>query len=253
MSHTFGLELEVAGIAVSSAARVLNAAGIDCVEARPHGLHTSWSAVHDGSVNGAEVVSPILTAERLNDAQAVTRALLAAGGKVDRTTGYHVHIGARAIGFNTLGNFVQNWYTAHDAIGALVAKSRLNNQYCKVLTPEQASRNAERVRGGNISDIHGDRYQSLNLMSFDRHGTVEVRLHQGTLNGRKAVAWAEFIASLIDYSANNLLADVYRGDATEQRLNNCSLLINAITNAGYLNPTTGDYLKRRAADLQGQA
>lgn len=251
MSHTFGLELEVAGISISQASRVLNAAGVECVEARPHGLHESWSAVHDGSVNGAEVVSPILTAERLNTAQTVTRALLAAGGKVDRSTGYHVHIGARSIAHNTLANFVQNWYTAHDAIGALVAKSRLNNNYCKALTIGQAARNAERVRAGNISDIHGDRYQSLNLMSFERHGTIEVRLHQGTLNGRKAVAWAEFIASLVDYSANNLLADVYQGE--EQRLNNCELLINAISNAGYLNPTTADYLKRRAADLQGQA
>jgi hypothetical protein len=251
MSHTFGLELEVAGISVAQASRVLNAAGVECVEARPHGLHTSWSAVMDGSVNGAEVVSPILTAERLNDAQAVTRALLGAGGKVDRSTGYHVHIGARSLRYDNIANFIMNWYTAHDAIGALVAKSRLNNQYTKTLTIAQAERNAERVRGGNISDIHGDRYQSLNLMSFERHGTLEVRLHQGTLNGRKAVAWAEFIASLIDYSASNLLADVYQGSA--DCLYNCELLINAITNAGNLNPITADYLKRRAADLQGEA
>jgi hypothetical protein len=95
---TFGLEFEVAGISTGAASSALNRGGIECIEPRnQHQIHESWSSVYDGSVRGAEVVSPILDEVRLNEASTVARLLLGAGGKVDRTTGFHVHIGAAAL------------------------------------------------------------------------------------------------------------------------------------------------------------
>jgi len=131
----------------------------------------------------------------------------------------------------------------------LVAPSRLNNRFCKVRTVAEAHATAERIRSGQIGI--GDRYVSLNLESFDRHGTIEVRLHQGTLNGRKAVAWAEFIAGLVDYSkANNLLGATY--SRTDIRLNNIQTLLDEVAQDN-LDVRTAEYLKQRALSLQGQA
>lgn len=253
---TYGLEFEVTQISPTTASRALTQGGINCLEPRnQHVLSTEWTAVYDGSVRGAEVVSPILNDARLNEASTVARLLLGAGASVDRTTGFHVHVGFDSFGntfderLNTLANFYINWHTAHETIGTLVAPSRLNNRFCKVRTVAEAHATAERIRAGHIGI--GDRYVSLNLESFDRHGTIEVRLHQGTLNGRKAIAWTEFIAGLVDYSkANNLLGATYtRNDI---RLNNIQTLLDELSQE-HLDVRTADFLKRRALNLQGQA
>jgi hypothetical protein len=34
--------------------------------------------------------------------------------------------------------------------------------------------------------------RDLNIASLERHGTVEIRLHEGTLDSKKAVAWVQF-------------------------------------------------------------
>ena len=86
---TFGLEFEVCAIAPSTAAAALTRGGIRCVEPnRTHETNINWKAVTDGSVRGAEIVSPILDGERLNEASTVARLLLGVGGKVDRSTGF---------------------------------------------------------------------------------------------------------------------------------------------------------------------
>lgn len=247
---TFGLEFEVAGISTGAASAALNRGGIRCHETRPHGLNEDWTSVYDGSVRGAEVVSPILDELRLNEASTVSRLLLAAGGKVDRTTGFHVHIGARGVLSNDLiANWYLNWNLVHDAIGALVAPSRLNNSYCKPVSRERAELNAERIRGGNVSDFNGDRYQSFNLQAFDRHGTLEIRLHQGTLNGTKAIAWAKFIDAFKQYSGSTLINSDSLGNGTS--LERCGTLINTLVLSGNLDLKTGEYLKGRAEAIQG--
>jgi hypothetical protein len=251
MTTTFGLEFEVAGISTSAASAALNRGGIECIEPqRQHQLHEAWSSVYDGSVRGAEVVSPILDPIRLNEASTVARLLLGAGGKVDRTTGYHVHIGARGLTHDNIANWYTNWNILHDAIGVLVAPSRLNNQYCSPVSRSHAEANASRIRGGSISDINGSRYQSFNLQAFDRHGTLEIRLHQGTLNGTKAVAWAKFIDSFKQLSATKLFNDIADlGSGT--KLQQCSNLLSLLVIQSNLDLKTAEYLKDRAASLNG--
>jgi len=247
---TFGLEFEVAGISTSAASAALNRGGIRCIEPnRQHQTHQDWSSVYDGSVRGAEVVSPILDPIRLNEASTVARLLLGAGGKVDRTTGYHVHIGAQDLSVDNIAQWYLNWNLVHEVIGVLVAPSRLNNSYCKAVNREHAEANAERIRNNNISDIRGDRYQSFNLESYGRHGTLEIRLHQGTLNGAKAVAWAKFIDAFKQLSATRLLDLDQLGTGTN--LQKCNNLLSLLVIQSDLDLKTAEYLKDRAASLNG--
>lgn len=248
---TFGLEFEVAGISTSAASAALNRGGIECIEPRSqHQTHEAWSSVYDGSVRGAEVVSPILDPIRLNEASTVARLLLGAGGKVDRTTGFHVHIGAQGLSQDNIAQWYLNWNLLHDAIGVLVAPSRLNNSYCKSVDPLRAASNAERIRNGRISDIQGDRYQSFNLESYGRHGTLEIRLHQGTLNGAKAVAWAKFIDAFKQLSATKVFENISDlGDGT--KLQQCNNLLSLLVIQSDLDLKTAEYLKDRAASLNG--
>lgn len=264
-STTYGMEFEIQGLSPARAADILNNAGIACDSPRAqHDTADTWKAVYDGSVsNGAEVVSPILNPSRLNEAHKVTQALKNAGARVDRATGYHVHIGLNAFESNTgsrgnLAAFVLNWYAAHHAISALVAPSRLNNRFCRVLNQDMAERQASYTLNNEAGAFDGNRYTSLNLESMRRHGTVEIRLHQGTLNGVKAIAWAQFVAGMIDATKLGLdLTDTVgftpwaANYVAEARVNQCATLLDALVSLNTLNASTGDWLKNRAARLNG--
>jgi hypothetical protein len=45
------------------------------------------------------------------------------------------------------------------------------------------------------------RYRKLNVWAFDAHGTVEFRLHQGTLNAERAVAWVRLVVGFVNVFA----------------------------------------------------
>ncbi len=265
---TFGMEFEVQGISPQRAAERLNAAGIVCNLPRAyHETDNNWKAVYDGSVsNGAEVVSPILNPARLNEAHKVTKALKNAGARVDRATGFHVHIGLNAFdagmgapvsrNAENLARFILNYYAMHSAIAALVAPSRLNNRYCRILTRTYAESQASFTLGDNMGAFNGDRYTSLNLEAMHRHGTVEIRLHQGTLNGVKAIAWSQFIAGLIQASVQGVDLTTQEhlnpwSNPTAPSVENSALLIDTLVSGNHLNASTGDWLKGRAARLNG--
>lgn len=236
--ETFGIELEVSNLGTHEAQRLLNRAGLE------------WVAKMDGThMVSAEAVSPILNAERLNESKRATRALLSGGATVNRQTGYHVHLGADEYGAEAIAHLVWNWNWAHATIGALVAKSRLNNHFCRPVSTSMLTAWFERVRGGEISNAESGRYFSLNLNSYQRHGTVEFRLHHGTLNGSKVKAWAEFVSAMARYSVNGENLTDSRWQSVENRLNNVRDLLDLLTVQAGLNTETAEYLKTRADEL----
>lgn len=51
-----------------------------------------------------------------------------------------------------------------------------------------------------MANIMGSRYFKVNLMSFQRHGTIEFRQHSGTVNATKIANWVRFLGQFIDNS-----------------------------------------------------
>ena len=232
---TYGIELETSSISIRTAQSALDAVGL------------AWSCKPDGTRGvDAEAVSPILNDGSLNESLTAARALLKAGATVNKQTGYHVHIGADHYGVDGIAATVRNWYTAADAIGALVAPSRLNNHFCNHnLSDAIIDQWTENIRNGNIRNISGTRYLSLNLDSYQRHGTVEFRLHHGTLNGKKIQAWAEFCEAIATFStAGGLLSS-----GTGQRLNDINSLLDTLVQHESIKGDTATYLKGRAVEL----
>jgi hypothetical protein len=249
------MEFEIVGLNTRSAARAITGAGVAC-NSRDynHDTPSAWMAVPDGSLGGdmntAEIVSPILLADRLNEARTVSRALLANGARVNTSTGFHVHMGAAQIGLrHPLGRLVVNYYTAHNIFAKMVAPSRSNSRWCKTLTLEQAQETADRLNNADYDFARADRYFSLNLHAVARHSTVEFRLHQGTLNGTKALAWVNFLTAMVNYSTEgyNLPADWY-GLNSADSLAKLPDLLTLIRDYG-LTDGTVDYLLRRADEL----
>jgi hypothetical protein len=234
---TYGIELETSSISIRTAQSALDAQGL------------SWSCKPDGTRGvDAEAVSPILTDSSLNEGLIAARALLKAGATVNRQTGYHVHLGAEHYGNEGIAALVRNWYTAADAIAALVAPSRLNNNFCNHNLRESVVETwVESIRGGTISNraIGYNRYLSLNLDSFDRHGTVEFRLHHGTLNGKKITAWAEFCEAMATFSTAGGILD----GGTGNRLNDIKSLLGKLVMNEAIKLDTAGYLHQRAIEL----
>ena len=240
MATTYGIELEMSSLSIGSAQTLLNRAGLN------------WSVKPDGTRGvSAEAVSPILGAETLSQCTTAARALSAAGATVNKQTGYHVHLGVEHYGLNGIANLVVNWAMAHDTIAALVAPSRLNNGFCRPLSLQDADRTAEHVRNGRIANINGGRYYSLNLASYDRHGTVEIRLHHGTLNGSKIKAWAEFCNAMAEAAKAGIVLEPadHAGNNPAARLNNLADLLRGLVGNEYLSQKTATYLNGRAEEL----
>lgn len=241
--ETFGIELEVSDISINHARELIQRAGL------------TWQVKMDGTHHvSAEAVSPILERTTLDEAKGATRALRLGGATVNRQCGLHIHLGADVYGTEGIANLAWNWNLAHATIGALVAKSRLNNRFCTPVSLGELDLQVETIRNGSIKNIgqHG-RYRSLNLDAYRQHGTVEFRLHHGTLNGAKVKAWSEFVSALANYSkAGSRLNIDDNWHQPESRLEKVRELLDILHLTGVLHHETSAYLKSRAEELDNR-
>ena len=201
--QTFGVEFEFfmpLGMTRAQLASLLTTAGIPCeAEHWNHNTRGHWKLVTDGSLldytRGAEMVSPVLMGEEgINAMKTACDVLHSQGCKIRKSCGFHVHVGAR----NRQPAFFRNLlriYSDHErALDGVMAESRRGNSYCRsvngnlgretfvsALTTETDLR-----RNFGSYDM---RYHKVNLNAFWRHGTVEFRQHQGTVEARKAEMW----------------------------------------------------------------
>lgn len=110
----------------------------------------------------------------------VCRLLNLHGARVNKTCGLHVHFDMRDLSpLKRYADIKAEGARLHSVIATvgryLVPPSRLNNRYC-ALTPPSLR----------------DRYRAVNAEATSKHGTLEVRLHSGTVEADKARLWAEW-------------------------------------------------------------
>lgn len=212
-NRTFGVEIECVGKTMEQAAAALNAAGVVTrIESYGHSTPSTWKIVSDSTVtdahsNGFELVSPILRGQAgLDQVAKVSAALIAAGVKVNRTCGFHVHVGANDLNTATLVNLVKRYSEHESTIDSFMPKSRrgTENRFCQRMSGIAAtlvSRSFASVRAlTNYVSGSFDRYYKLNLAAFLRHGTVEFRQHSGTIDARKMTSWILFCLNFVDAS-----------------------------------------------------
>lgn len=219
-SLTFGVELEFlrphSSVSTRELAERLTAAGVETrVEIYGHRMGSAWKIVSDASVHGSraegrELVSPPLRGEAgIAMVHRACEILLAAGCRINKSCGLHVHVGAANQELRFFKNLIKLYATAQGAIDSFLAPSRrgFSNGYCRPipLGPDNeirldaASTVAEVAlaigQTGTSSDSarNYSRYRKLNLQSFWQHGTVEFRHHQGTVDPIKATHWVRLV------------------------------------------------------------
>lgn len=240
-AYTFGIEIECLMPATSTAHTLANSihdAGVEChAEHYNHNTRPTWKIVTDSSVSGRgrtgiEVVSPILRGEDgLAEVTTVMNVLKAAGCKVNRTCGLHVHIGVAHLGVEKVKNFCRNYIKFEDFFDFIQPESRRqnNNQYIRsnrgvfgdYTSEATVNRAFDRIDTArtmqdliDVLNPYSNRYYKLNLTAFRRYGTLEFRQHSGTIEAEKACNWVRLLMAFVDGSANGRPRKRTRTDVT---------------------------------------
>lgn len=219
---TFGVEIECylpRGISAQEAATALSGVGIDCrVESLSHSVRTWWKIVTDGSLHdydrGREFVSPILQGrDGLRQVETVCRKLKEMGATVNKSTGFHVHVGCDANADNP-GYFVRlhQLYGRNERIlDGLMAPSRRGaygaSGMCRSVQVPAAA-NYETVAAvcrsiGATGGRSSARYRKLNVDCWFQYRTAEFRHHGGTVEADKACNWVQFCLHLCALAASS--------------------------------------------------
>lgn len=197
----FGVEIECVG---ASRSRIIEEA------ARRHLLVESQSynhrdvnftkIVNDGSIRGRdanEVVTPPLNG--WDELSAICESIRAAGGRVNKSCGLHVHLDFSEMDAAHAQRIGHNYYMLSPIISNSLAPSRTNNRFCWVR--DVPSRQSDNMMLNDL--LSYSRYSAVNYAAINRHGTIEFRQHQGTLCFAKIQKWIMFLQSLFEFSRDN--------------------------------------------------
>ena len=208
--QTIGVEIEMSNISRKKTAQVVaryfgtehtvqyDGGGYDVWSCKDSQGRT-WKAMSDVSIRGtetAELTTPILTYDDLEDLLAVARELRHAGAisNPEHGCGVHIHIGANGHTASTLRNLA-NIMASHESllIDALNLDQNRINQYCRTVDPRFLKRLNTRkpktmsaladiwyqdTNGSRSTHYNRTRYHMLNLHATFTKGTIEFRLFQ---------------------------------------------------------------------------
>lgn len=167
-----------------------------------------YKFVTDASIcgeNGIECVSPILKGkDGMRSLENCCKSLNEAGALVNKSTGLHVHIGAKDLSAKQYVNVFANYQMLERVIDSFMARSRRenNNGFCKTLNGYYFSL-CESV--SDVRNLLGSRYYKVNPCSYAAHKTIEFRQHQGSADFEKISNWVNFCMKLVAWSKNNRL------------------------------------------------
>lgn len=172
--------------------------GTDAVRSLFHRelTYRSWYLGHDGS--GVELKTPVLEAERgFEVLREAMERLKENGGYVTTMDGMHVHHDAPEFVHNAHKCLllVESWHNNIRSIHQMVSPYRRSSGACPHWRSSEIESLKDWANGG--STFYASR-NDLNLNALRRHGSVEIRLHEGTLDPDVAIAWIMFGQRFID-------------------------------------------------------
>lgn len=214
---TFGVEIECfnitreALIAAATSRRInVHSEGYNHTDNRRY-----YKLVSDASIHGenpVECVSPILKgAAGMDSLRAVCNALNECGARVNKSTGLHVHFDASGISEAHFCNIIKNYRYVERAVDSFMPDSRRanNNIYCKSMSHLYRLNWIDGIESRDELIRYIDtRYYKVNVLAFQRHGTIEFRQHSGTTDFTKIERWIFFLRKLIAYSEKNRIEQV---------------------------------------------
>ncbi len=228
-SLTFGVEIEVTRLISQEAIAIaLQAAGV-AAKVEDYNILTKkhWKIITDNSC-GYEVVSPILWGEKgIAELRKVCETLTRIGCKANKHCGLHVHLGADFLGLGRVRNFVKRYIANEANLDAVQPKARRGsaNRFCLPTSETMRTHLIDNcLTIDEMRQLQHSRYSKLNLQSYRKYNTIEIRHHAGTTNATRIENWVRFLigfattatpenATNIEFNEmfnNNNIAQFYR-------------------------------------------
>ncbi len=108
------------------------------------------------------------------------------GFKTNEKCGTHVHFDMRN---RDVKMVYTNLFKTQKLLRKFITRNRKHNTYCKMNHKETFDEQL----------ACQDRYYCFNVESFARHKTLEVRMHQGTLDASELTPWINFLLKIVNY------------------------------------------------------
>ena len=230
----FGIEIETVGETRKEVARAIKrVTGGSIIETGDDTYDTweviddrsrIWKIMADSSLSNtpfnlqAEIVSPILRYNDIEQLQEIIRSVRKTGTDVDHQCGIHIHIEAAPFDGRTLSNLTKIFYkqepliykalgiqphreacytkrVRHDLIDKIKSSKPKTKDDLKPLWYGEAN--------PHIYHYHNSRYAGLNLHNVWFRGTVEFRLFEATLHAGKVKAYLQFCLALAAKALNS--------------------------------------------------
>ena len=240
-TNTLGVEIEIVRPTnmthtefINGLVKELKKAGID-VQAvgYTHQTTSYWKITSDGSIEtkqgirsreaGCEIVTSILKGKRgLAELKKGIAAIRRAGGSINQSVGVHVHFGANGLQLDHWKNVLYNYAGFEPYINKTLYKTRRNSIWAKLISRiSNLTNNIDRSNnfvelGTNVFGVvpmatessyrSEGRYYTVNLYAFLRHGTIEFRQLQGSVEEDTILYWIYLLHFIIEVSKRKRLS-----------------------------------------------
>lgn len=109
----------------------------------------------------------------------LTRFMTAAELDINDTCGLHVHLDMRNRDFNMCYNRLHKFQDL--LFGLVKPERRTNYKYCAYVIPQNMN----------------NRKVAINRQAYDEHRTVEIRLHEGSVDGAQILNWINLLLKIV--------------------------------------------------------
>lgn len=106
----------------------------------------------------------------------------------DRRCGLHVHFDMRKRDKNIVYN---NLVSCQTVLTKLVDPRRFNGEFCRLVDSK-----AFPVK---FNGTREERYKTINAAAYYRHKTIEVRMHEGSIDFKSIVSWTDTLLKVVNY------------------------------------------------------
>jgi len=183
--------------------------------------YTDWAkdgvfgADEDGSISGVEFVSPPCSGNAgLKAIQSFCDRAESNGCEVDDRCGVHLHCDVNDHDADDRKKLALAYYYTQDFWIGCVDEDRNDTFYARKVKGSRHSYSNEydatSLRNGDDYPYQSTRYFWINWDSYKKYGTVEVRLHHASVNGREVCNWVKAHTRFIDYIKGMSIAQVTR-------------------------------------------
>jgi len=150
--------------------------------------------------DGCEFVSPVLQGDAgIEAVEALCEYARSHEWKCDDTCGYHLHIDMNDLDDEAKKRILYAYKLTEALWAKFVQRRRARNTYCRKISLDAADIRDQRFES-SISDIEDavGRYCWCNTVAWHDHGTLEIRLHHGTVTQAVVVNWIRAHLRFVD-------------------------------------------------------